>query len=225
MATIYFEEKGEELLKRAGLTKAEFARRMGIHKQNVGVLFRTKNLETIHRAAGVLGVPFELLVGYTTEPDPVQVRPEEFDLQDPFVIEPEVIPTGSSKEEIRFRQKLIYAFYESWKRDNPLQKRFNINLKDDINIRAISLDETAAHASLSYLSTLAVLQLDAILVNAHYIRKVPSNPQKTNQNKFESIIIMGYRCVGIGEIKMTVGVRRRDKTKIQYCITAIDVEK
>ena len=70
MATIYFEEKGEELLKRAGLSKAEFARRMGIKKQNVNALFKTKNLETIHRAAEVFGVPFELLVSYTSEPEP-----------------------------------------------------------------------------------------------------------------------------------------------------------
>lgn len=69
MNTIYFEEKGAELLKRLGITKAEFARRMGIQKQNVNVLFKTKNLQTIHKAATVLNVPFELLIGYTSEPD------------------------------------------------------------------------------------------------------------------------------------------------------------
>ena len=42
---------------------------MGIRKQNVNVLFKTKNLQTIHKAATVLNVPFEVLIGYTTEPD------------------------------------------------------------------------------------------------------------------------------------------------------------
>ena len=65
---IYFEEKGEALLKTIGMTKTEFAKKMGIKKQNVKILFKSKNLQTIRRAAEVMGVPFELLIGYTTEP-------------------------------------------------------------------------------------------------------------------------------------------------------------
>ena len=45
MNQIYFEAKGEALLERIGMTKAEFARRMGIRKQNVKALFKSKNLE------------------------------------------------------------------------------------------------------------------------------------------------------------------------------------
>ena len=78
MPNIYFEEKGEELLKRIGMSKSEFARRMGIRKQNVKVLFKSKNLETIHRAAKVMGVPFELLVSYPSEPDPIPMSPHGF---------------------------------------------------------------------------------------------------------------------------------------------------
>lgn len=69
MALLYFEKNGPALLKRMGVSKAEFARKMGIQRQNVNVLFKTKNLATIHKAAIVLGVPFELLVGYTSEPE------------------------------------------------------------------------------------------------------------------------------------------------------------
>ena len=32
---------------------------------------------------------------------------------------------------------------------------------------------------------------------------------------------MEYFCPGIGNVRLMVGVRRRDKTKIQYCITAL----
>ena len=53
MNQIYFEAKGEALLERIGMSKSEFARQMGIRKQNVKTLFKSKNLETIHKAATV----------------------------------------------------------------------------------------------------------------------------------------------------------------------------
>ena len=70
MSRIYFEENGERLLRDIGISKAEFARRMGIHKQNVKALFKTKNLDTIYRASIILNVPFELLIGYTSDGSP-----------------------------------------------------------------------------------------------------------------------------------------------------------
>ena len=36
---------------------------------------------------------------------------------------------------------------------------------------------------------------------------------------------MSYVCPGIGVVKMMVGVKHSDKSKVQYCITAIDTEK
>ncbi|MGM9787777.1 MAG: hypothetical protein ACI3ZF_02600, partial [Candidatus Cryptobacteroides sp.] len=122
-------------------------------------------------------------------------------------------------------RNIIYSFYENWKRNNPEQKKYNISLKDDINIRAISLEETAAHASLNYLSTLAVLQLDVILTNAWLVKSDNSKEHSKNQRSFERMLIMEYVFTGLGRIKMTVGVRRKDKIKVQYCITAIDAGK
>lgn len=223
MNEIYFEAKGEELLERIGMSKSEFARQMGIRKQNVKTLFKTKNLETISKAADVLGVPFLMLIGYAEEPDLYAFPMEPIETES--TISEEDIPTGDSVEDRRRRQSLIYSFYQSWKQRNPEQKKYNFSLKEDINIRAVSLDETAAHASLSYLSTLAVLQLDAILTNALLVKKVPSKPGTKNQRGFESMLIMEYVCTGIGRIKMTVGVKRGDKKKVQYCITAIDARK
>ncbi len=224
MNKVYFEAKGEALLERIGMTKSEFARQMGIRKQNVKALFRTKNLETIYKAAEVMGVPFEMLVGYVDEPD-LNVVPLAPDIDAIDVITEDDIPNGNTKEDRRKRQDLIYAFYLEWKRKNPEQKKYNIALQDDINIRAVSLDETAAQASLTYLSTLAVLQLDAILTNAWLVKAVPSKQGTKNQRSFERMLIMEYVCTGVGRIKMTVGVRRSDKTKVQYCITAIDTGK
>ena len=32
---------------------------------------------------------------------------------------------------------------------------------------------------------------------------------------------MDYCCPGIGDVRLMVGVHKRDKTKIQYCVTAM----
>ena len=66
---LYFEEFGEQLLKLKGITKAEFARRLGIHKQNVNSVFATKSVIVLRNVAQVLDVPFELLISYSEEPD------------------------------------------------------------------------------------------------------------------------------------------------------------
>lgn len=229
MNQIYFEAKGEALLERIGMSKSEFARRMGIRKQNVKALFKSKNLETIYRAAAVMGVPFEMLISYIEEPDlneipepPYEDYPEH---ADDAIITEDDIPTGDTTEDRRRRQDLIYSFYEEWKRRNPDHNRYNIALNDYINIRSVSLNETAGQASLSYLSTLAVLQLDAILTNAWLVRESRSKDDSKNQRSFERILIMEYVCPGVGRVKMTVGVRRKDRKKVQYCITAIDASK
>lgn len=226
MNQIYFEAKGEALLAQIGMSKSEFARRMGIRKQNVKVLFKTKNLETIYKASEVLGLPFVLLVGYIEEPElsEASFAPRKEENKDIVICE-EDIPTGDTVDDRRRRQQIIMAFYHHWKQCNPESKKYNFSLKDDINIRFISIKETAGHASLTYLSTLAVLQLDAILTNAVYIEKLPANHNKNNQRGFESMIKMSYHCPGIGLVKMLVGVKHSDKSKVQYCITAIETGK
>lgn len=133
------------------------------------------------------------------------------------------IPSGNSKEDINARKQIIFEFYKSWKIANPEQRRFNISLGDYINIRSVSVVETAAHASKRYLSTLAVLQLDSILQLAHRIDIVNTKPETKNQRPFEKIILMEYQCPAIGTIRLTVGIKRSDKSKVQYCITALEV--
>lgn len=225
MNQIYFEAKGEALLARIGMSKSEFARRMGIRKQNVKALFKTKNLETIHKASEVLGVPLVLLVSYIEEPvlNETPIVPDEEDNKG-ISLRADEIPTGDTVEDRRRRQQIITSFYHHWKQLNPESKKYNFSLKDDINIRFISIKETAGHASLTYFSTLAVLQLDAILTNAVFIEKLPANPKKNNQRGFESMIKMSYHCPGIGLVKMLVGVKHSDKSKVQYCITVIEAE-
>lgn len=135
-----------------------------------------------------------------------------------------IIPQGDTIEEIKAREQVIYHFYKQWKLDNPTQRKYNLSLKDYINIRQISIIETAEHAAKTYLSTLAVLQLDAILTNAQKVAVVRTKLHSRNQNQFEKMIVMGYQCVGIGTIKMTVGIKRSNKEKVQYCITHLGVD-
>lgn len=67
----------------------------------------------------------------------------------------------------------------------------------------------------------SILQLDAILTGAKTVNTVPAK-KNGNQKGFEKMLIMHYRCPGIGTVKMTVGVKRRMHEKIQYCITALE---
>lgn len=132
-----------------------------------------------------------------------------------------MIPEGNTLNDIKQREQIIRDFYREWKEKNPLQRKFNLSLKEYINIRMVSIVETSEHAAKNYLSTLAVLQLDAILVGAKKVSVRKTKPGNRNQQPFERMMIMEYDMVGIGTVKMTVGVRRRTQEKVQYCITAI----
>lgn len=132
-----------------------------------------------------------------------------------------MIPRGETLEDVKQREQIIRDFYRKWKELNPSQRKYNLSLKEYINIRMVSIVETSEHAAKNYLLTLAVLQLDAILIGARKISiKKPKQGNK-NQQPFERMMIMEYDLIGIGTVKMTVGIRRRTQEKVQYCITAI----
>ncbi len=129
------------------------------------------------------------------------------------------IPTGETKEEKKQRKQFIKDFYRLWASIHPSKKVFNKSLNDYINVRYISVDETAGQASHRYISTLAITFLTEILENA--VQKgVPKNtdPTKENQKGFEKMIAMEYRKKELGIIKLTVGVKRGTKEKVQYCV-------
>ena len=133
------------------------------------------------------------------------------------------VPRGDTQEEIQQREKIIWSFYQTWKKENPSQRIYNHKLKDYINVRQISIEETARHAAKRYLSTLAVLQLDAILAFARLIR-MGKVENRSNQKQFKAMLVMHYECPGIGSIKLLVGIRHKTLLKVQYCITAIECE-
>ena len=63
----------------------------------------------------------------------------------------------------------------------------------------VSIVETSEHAAKSYLSTLAVLQLDSILTGARKVSVKKPKPGNANQKPFERIMIMEYELTGIDD--------------------------
>jgi hypothetical protein len=131
------------------------------------------------------------------------------------------IPTRNEKEDVEKRKQIILDFYRKWKQNNPSQRKYNISLKDYVNIRNVSITETSFRASKTYLSTLAVLQLDAILATARKTKIVNAKLNNRNQKPFNKMILMECDLPGIGAVKLIVGIKRKSLEKVQYCITAI----
>jgi hypothetical protein len=139
------------------------------------------------------------------------------------------IATGNTKEDKIQRKQFIVDFYGKWIIANPEKRLYNKSLKTFIEVRFLSLEETAGHASLKYKSTVAVTFLSEIIENAivqkdkkgNIIAQMPK-PNVKNQSRFSKLFIMEYEKAGFGKIKLTVGELRGSQQKIQYCITAIE---
>ena len=58
----YFEEHGEEMLAAANMSKAQFAKAMGVLPQNINKLIATKNILILTKVSSVLNVPLQVLI-------------------------------------------------------------------------------------------------------------------------------------------------------------------
>ena len=132
------------------------------------------------------------------------------------------IPEGTTSEDIKLRKKIIKDFYAIWNAANPTKHIYNIDLKDFIHVRFLSIEETSQKASNRYKSTLAVTYLTEILEKAKTVIRTQPKQGIENQKRFSEVISMEYDKEDFGKIKLTVGVLRGSKQKIQYCITAIE---
>ena len=139
------------------------------------------------------------------------------------------IASGDTKEAKKQRKQFIIDFYGKWITANPEKRLYNKSLKAFIEVRFLSLEETAGHASLNYKSTVAVTFLSEVVENAtaqkdkegNVIAELP-RPNVKNQSRFSKLFIMKYEKSDFGKIKLTVGELRGSGQKIQYCITAIE---
>jgi len=138
-------------------------------------------------------------------------------------------PTGTEKEDYQARKKFIVNFYSNWIAANTTKHIYNKSLNGFIEVKYLSINETAGKAAYNYKSTLAVTFLTEILENAKAITDMDGNilfekPKVTvkNQKRFSKIFTMFYEKSDFGMIKLTVGELRGSKQKVQYCITAIE---
>jgi hypothetical protein len=133
------------------------------------------------------------------------------------------IALGTTTEDLKSRKRFITDFYANWIIANPTKHIYNRSLKNFIEVRFLSIQETASKAAIRYKSTLAVTFLTEILENAVIVDK-SQEPKKDNvkQKRFSVIYIMEYEKTDFGKIKLTVGELRGSGQKIQYCITAIE---
>jgi len=134
------------------------------------------------------------------------------------------IPTEKTDVAIKERRKIITDFYKKWFGENEKRKIKNVHLNRFIFVNNFSLKETRHWAAYSFQSTMTVLCLSYVLKNAVKTGVVPIKPNTKKQSKFDKMIIM--ECV-VPELrphvitaKLTVGILKISKDKIQYCLTA-----
>ena len=58
----FFENHADEILKEKGISKAQFAKAMGVAPQNINKLFGTKNALTLSNIANYLSIPLQVLL-------------------------------------------------------------------------------------------------------------------------------------------------------------------
>ena len=58
----YLEDHADEILKERGISKAQFAKAMGVIPQNANKLVGTKNIITLTNIANYLNIPLEVLL-------------------------------------------------------------------------------------------------------------------------------------------------------------------
>jgi len=133
------------------------------------------------------------------------------------------IALDSTSEDLKSRKRFITDFYVNWITANPTKRIYNKSLENFIEVKYLSMQETASKAAIRYKSTLAVTYLTEILENA-VVTGSPQEPKKGNvkQKRFSKIHTMRYEKEDFGKIKLTVGELRGSGQKVQYCITAIE---
>ncbi|GHV13193.1 hypothetical protein FACS1894162_9080 [Bacteroidia bacterium] len=132
------------------------------------------------------------------------------------------LPKEDSIEAKKIRKQFIINYYANWIAVNTTKQIYNKSLKEFINVRFLSIQETAGHASHTYKSTIAVTFLTEILEKSKQIKSVKPKSENKNQGRFSEIIVMEHSKKDFGKIKLTVGVLKGSKQKVQYCITAIE---
>ena len=130
------------------------------------------------------------------------------------------IPMGNSQEEKHIRRNIIHEFIQQWRTNHKdTSFIFNENLNENIKINQLFLIESVSHAIGNYKSTKAVLRFEEVMSKARKIGLTRIKEGNSNQKPFQQMIVMRYSSEDLGNVKMTVGIRKVTKEKVQYSIT------
>ncbi len=125
------------------------------------------------------------------------------------------IPKGDSKEDKKTRKQIIKDFYARWIASNPDKKIWNPALNAFIHVKGNSINETLGQASTSYESTLEVLRLTEILLEATLVKRIPPKRDSVNQKPYSEILIMRHKTA-----MLVVGKQETTGDYVQYCVSA-----
>ena len=133
------------------------------------------------------------------------------------------IPREKSPRARDKRYKAVRKFIEKWISEHPSMRVYNYSLREYIYLkRTLAIRENPYWASKKYKSTMMILEhFDEIM---KYARKTGYATPKsdTGNSRFAKFVILEKDVRGLGTAKLTVGIKRIDNMKIQYCITAIE---
>jgi hypothetical protein len=127
------------------------------------------------------------------------------------------IPKGNKQIDIKNREKLIIKYYKDWERKNPKKRVFNIDLGEYIYVNSEGMNETMHHAGRSYKSTLYFLNIDLTeLLKKSFVVAEDKPHSKKQEKAFAKMLLMQWE-----DSKLTVGITKTEKKKIQYSVSAI----
>ena len=126
------------------------------------------------------------------------------------------IPRGNNREEIKSRKQIIKDFYANWIAEHPDKRIWNASLKAFIQIKYASINETVGHASFSYASTEAVLNMTEILSNAKVADKWPPKYNDKNQKPYCKMILLRWKTY-----RLIVGKQKTTGEYVQYYVGSI----
>lgn len=119
------------------------------------------------------------------------------------------IPKGNSEEDVNKRNEIIVECLL------PLINKHvdcNAFVKDKVKFEFRSIDETACHASKRYESTLAALRIEEALKNAVFVKRdVPKSQKQKKKMGFTKIYELKSFLEDLGEVKIIVGERKKQK--------------
>ena len=125
------------------------------------------------------------------------------------------IPKGTSPEDAKARKQIISDFYAKWIADHPDKKVWNESLGAYIHIKFQSINETKGHASISYESTCAVLELTKLLERAIVAKRTKAKTNDKNQKPYDQMVFLFHNG-----IRLLVAHQKSTDEYVQYCITA-----